>query len=75
MPVEIIVALIAGGFGVLIELIRRLLKQNTKDHETVIGSLNGLSEKVDGIKDDVSDLKGEHRWLREKFFNHVTDTD
>ena len=73
MPVEIGVALIGGGFAILIELVRRLLRQNTKDHETVIGSLSELSTKVDGVKEDVTDLKSEHRWLRDRFLNHVSD--
>lgn len=73
MPTEIAVAVISGGFLILVELVRRLLKQNTKDHEAVIGSLNELSTKVDGVKEDVTDLKSEHRWLRDRFFNHVDD--
>jgi uncharacterized membrane-anchored protein YhcB (DUF1043 family) len=73
MPVEIIVALIGGGFAIVGELLRRLLRQNVKDHELVIGSLERVSEKVDSIKEDVVDLKGEHRWLRDRFLNHTHD--
>lgn len=74
MSTPIIVALISGGFGVLIELLRRLWKQNTKDHQAVINSLDVLSEKVDSVQADVSDLKGEHRWLRDRFLNHVDES-
>lgn len=75
MAVEVAVALVTGGFAVLVELIRRLLKQNTRDHAVVIDSLHVLSSKVDGVQDDVKDLKGEHRWLRDRFLDHVNDSD
>jgi len=76
----IVVALITGGFGVVIEILRRLLTQNRKDHDHVIVKIADLSTQADDtrktvyniaadvrdVKADVRDLKRDHAQLERR---------
>jgi uncharacterized protein YlxW (UPF0749 family) len=73
-------AVITGGFGVVIEILRRLLSQNRKDHDHVIGQIANLSTQakdtrntvydiaadVRDVKADVRDLKRDHAQLERR---------
>lgn len=67
----VVVAIITGGFGVVIEILRRLLSQNRKDHDHVITKIDLLAvrsedtqTKVYDIAADVRDVKADVRDLR-----------
>jgi hypothetical protein len=52
MAVEIVVALVAGGFAVLVALISKIGYDNKKDHGIVHQSLGRIEQKIDGhVKD------------------------
>ena len=56
-------AVIAGFFGVLTVLIQKLKKENTKDHEIVMGMLKMVYKKQGTVEykiDKVSDQLGDH---------------
>ena len=56
-------AVIAGFFGVLTVLIQKLKKENTKDHEVVMGMLKMVYKKQGSVEykiDKVSDQLGDH---------------
>lgn|GEM_PF-4984143 len=52
MPTEIVVALIAGGFSVVVALIGRLMRQNKRDHGDVSRALGRIEGKLDAHVDD-----------------------
>ena len=43
----VLVALISGGFAVVVALIHKLLKENRHDHGLVSDSLDRIEQKVD----------------------------
>lgn len=47
MTEAIVVALITGGFGVLIALVQRSRKENSNDHATVVKTLERVETKID----------------------------
>ena len=52
MPTEIVVALVGGGFAVLVALISKIGHDNKKDHGIVHRALGRIEEKIDGhVKD------------------------
>ena len=56
-------AVIAGFFGVLTVLIQKLKKENSKDHEIVMGMLKMVYKKQGSVEykiDKVSDQLGDH---------------
>ena len=56
-------SVIAGLFGLLTVLIQRLKKENSKDHEIVMGMLKMVYKKQGSVEykiDKVSDQLGEH---------------
>lgn len=56
-------AVIAGLFGVLTVLVQKLKKENTKDHEIVMGMLKMVYKKQGSVEykiDKVSDQLGKH---------------
>jgi hypothetical protein len=68
----VVVAIITGGFSIVIEILRRLLSQNKKDHDAVIGEVASLALKHDdvrgkvyGISTDLLDMK--HDVIETKF--------
>ena len=44
---EVLVALIGGGFTVVVALLHRVQKENRHDHGIVADSLNRIEHKVD----------------------------
>jgi hypothetical protein len=57
------VAVITGFFGLLTILLQKLKKENTKDHEIVMGMLKMVYKKQGSVEykiDKVSDQLGEH---------------
>jgi uncharacterized protein YlxW (UPF0749 family) len=76
----VVVAIITGGFGVIIEILRRLLSQNRKDHDLVIVKIADLATQADDtrktvysiaadvrdVKDDVRELKRDHAQLERR---------
>ena len=76
----VVVAIITGGFGVIIEILRRLLTQNRKDHDLVIVKIADLATQADDtrktvysiaadvrdVKDDVRELKRDHAQLERR---------
>jgi len=52
VPTEIVVALIAGGFSVVVALIGRLMRQNKRDHGDVSRALGRIEGKLDAHVDD-----------------------
>lgn len=52
MPTEIVVAIIAGGFSVIVALIGRLMRQNRHDHGHVARALGRIEGKLDAHVDD-----------------------
>jgi predicted RNase H-like nuclease (RuvC/YqgF family) len=73
-------AVITGGFGVVIEILRRLLSQNRKDHDHVIVQIADLATQskdtrntvyniaadVRDVKADVRELKRDHAQLEQR---------
>jgi hypothetical protein len=55
----VVVAIITGGFSVVIEILRRLLSQNKKDHNAVIGEVASLSAKHDDVRDKVYSISAD----------------
>ena len=56
-------AVIAGFFGLLTVLLQKLKKENTKDHEIVMGMLKMVYKKQGSVEykiDKVSDQLGDH---------------
>ena len=47
MPTEILVALIGGGFSIVVALIGRLMRQNKRDHGDVSRALGRIEGKLD----------------------------
>jgi hypothetical protein len=47
MAVEIVVALVGGGFAVLVALISKIGSDNKKDHGKVHQMLGRIEEKID----------------------------
>lgn len=75
----VIAAIVTGGFGVIIEILRRLWNQNKKDHGHVIGKIDEMATshkevrtKVYDIAADVRDVKADVRVLR-KDHNDLKD--
>ena len=57
------VAVITGFFGLLTVLLQKLKKENTKDHEIVMGMLKMVYKKQGSVEykiDKVSDKLSEH---------------
>lgn len=52
MPTELGVALITGGFGIVVALIQRAKKQNHADHATVATALGRIEGKLDAHVED-----------------------
>ena len=52
MPTEVVVALIAGGFSVVVALIGRLMAQNKRDHGDVSRALGRIEGKLDAHVSD-----------------------
>ena len=52
MDSPVVVAVIAGGFSVLVALIHRLGKQNRKDHGDVSRQLGRIEGKLDAHVED-----------------------
>ena len=52
METGIIVALITGGFGILIALINRAKKENHADHAVVATALGRIEGKLDAHVED-----------------------
>lgn len=48
MKTEIVVALVAGGFAVLVALIGKIGHDNKRDHGIVHRALGRIEEKIDG---------------------------
>ena len=48
MATEIVVALVGGGFAVLVALITKMGHDNKKDHGIVHQSLGRIEQKIDG---------------------------
>jgi hypothetical protein len=48
MGVELVVALIGGGFAVLVALISKIGNDNKKDHGLVHNTLGRIEQKIDG---------------------------
>ena len=48
MDIEIVVALVGGGFAVLVALISKIGWDNKKDHGIVHQSLGRIEQKIDG---------------------------
>lgn len=46
MSTPVIVALITGGFGIIVALIQSSRRENKKDHGVVAESLRGLHQEV-----------------------------
>ena len=46
MSTPVIVALITGGFGIIVALIQSFRRENKQDHDVVAESLRGLHRKV-----------------------------
>lgn len=52
MDIQIVVALVGGGFAVLVALISKIGHDNKKDHGIVHRALGRIEEKIDAhIKD------------------------
>ena len=47
MATEVVVALITGGFGVLVAMIGKLSHDNRRDHGQVQTSLDRIESKID----------------------------
>ena len=47
MADSVVVALITGGFTVVVAIIHKLLKENRQDHGVVADSLDRIERKVD----------------------------
>lgn len=47
MATEVVVALITGGFGVVVAMIGKLSRDNKRDHGVVQGSLDRIEGKID----------------------------
>lgn len=47
METEVTVALITGGFGVIVAMIHRLARDNRVDHGKVQNSLDRIESKID----------------------------
>lgn len=67
----VIAALVTGGFGVVIEILRRFWAQNKHDHNHVVTKIDELAahnkevrEKVYDISADVREVKADVRELR-----------
>lgn len=54
MSTEITVALIGGGFAVLITLLERGRRQNNRDHASNSEKLDRISDKIDKVDSRVS---------------------
>jgi hypothetical protein len=52
MVTSVLVALIGGGFSVVVALIHRLQKENRTDHGTVHRALGRIEQKIDQHIDD-----------------------
>jgi len=48
MAVEVVVALVGGGFAVLVALISKIGYDNKKDHGQVHQTLGRIEQKIDG---------------------------
>ena len=52
MDAQIVVALVGGGFAVVVALISKIGRDNKKDHGVVHRALGRIEEKIDGhVKD------------------------
>lgn len=47
MDTEILVALVGGGFSVVVALIHKLIKENKEDHGIVHSALGRIEQKID----------------------------
>lgn len=47
MSEAIIVAVITGGFGLLVALVQKGRKENSTDHQTVVKTLERVEGKID----------------------------
>lgn len=71
MPVEVVVALIGGGFavlvgslGVIVELLRRMGAKNDVDHARVLDGLDVLGVAQRETRADLLDVKADLREVR-----------
>lgn len=67
----VLAAAVTGLFGVIIEVLRRLWRDNKKDHAIVVDRLDHLANKHDDVSErvydiaaDVRDIKGDVRTLK-----------
>ena len=47
MSEAVLVALITGGFGILIAIVQQFRKENATDHATVVATLERVEGKID----------------------------
>lgn len=66
MKTEIIVALIAGGFGLLGTLVEVMRRQNNRDHNT-------NASKLDRVLEATQNLKDGHKRIEDKIDTHIND--
>ena len=52
MDTQVVVALVGGGFAVLVALISKIGHDNKKDHGIVHQSLGRIEQKIDGHVED-----------------------
>lgn len=48
MTEAVLVALITGGFAIIVTLLQKGRKENATDHATVVRTLERVEEKIDG---------------------------
>ena len=44
----VLIALISGGFGVLVAMIEKMRRENSRDHGFNAGKLDRIESKIDG---------------------------
>ena len=52
MAIEVVVAFVGGGFGLLGILLNKIIKENRTDHGIVRDSLNRIETKIDAHLED-----------------------
>jgi uncharacterized coiled-coil DUF342 family protein len=59
MSEVVLAAMVTGGFAIVIEILRRLLSQNKKDHDVVIGEVASLAAKHDDVRHKVYSISND----------------
>jgi predicted nucleic acid-binding Zn-ribbon protein len=77
----IIVACITVVGAIMVELLRKVMVANTRDHATVVEKISELREEsqetrrdLHDLKGDVRELKNDHRGLKALFSEEVKRT-